>query len=142
MATLKLEIITPDAKVYDGEADFVELPGAEGDMGVFPQHMALVTELKAGEVRITNKGVVEVLAIGEGFAEITATSIGILTDGAVNEKDIDEKVAEEAVKRAEELLKSSTLQGDELEATQASLARSLAQLRVKRRRGGGQGDRI
>src|SRR5271170_3205562 len=100
--TLKLEIITPDAKVFEGDVKFVELPGAEGDMGVFPQHEALVTELKAGELKITNKGTVEVLAIGEGFAEITATSIGILTDGAVHEKDIDEKVAEEAVKRAEE----------------------------------------
>ncbi len=137
MATLHLEIITPDAKVFDGEAEFVELPGAEGDMGVFPQHEALVTELKAGELRITNKGQVQVLAIGEGFAEITANSIAILTDGAVNEKDIDEKAAEAAVKRAEELLKSSTLQGEELEATQASLARSLAQIKVKRRHHGG-----
>jgi F-type H+-transporting ATPase subunit epsilon len=134
MATLKLEIITPDAKFFEGEADFVEMPGVEGDMGVYPQHEALITELKAGEVKITAKGNVQVLAIGEGFAEITATSIGILTDGAVNEKDIDEKAAEEAVKRAEDLLKSSTLGAEELEATQASLARSLAQLRVKRRR--------
>jgi len=133
MATLKLEIITPDAKIFEGEADFVELPGAEGDMGVFPQHEALVAELKAGELKITQKGQVQVLAIGEGFAEITATSIGVLTDGAVYEKDIDEKVAQEAVKRAEELLKSNTLQGEELEATQASLARSLAQINVKRR---------
>src|ERR1700727_2465474 len=100
MATLHLEIITRDA-------EFVELPGAEGDMGVFPQHEALVTELKAGELRITQKGHVQVLAIGEGFAEITGTSIAIMTDGAINEKDIDEKVAEAAVKRAEELLKSS-----------------------------------
>jgi F-type H+-transporting ATPase subunit epsilon len=134
MATLHLEIITPDAKVYEGEADFVELPGAEGIMGVFPMHEPLVTELQAGELKITVKGKVEVLAIGEGFAEITPNSIGILTDGAVNEKDIDEAKAEEAVKRAEELLKNSSLQGDELEATQASLARSLVQLRVKRRR--------
>ena len=134
MATLHLEIITPDAKVYEGDADFVELPGAEGIMGVFPMHEALVTELQAGELKITKQGKVEVLAIGEGFAEITATSIGILTDGAVNEKDIHEAKAEEAVKRAEELLKNSSLQGDELEATQASLARSLVQLRVKRRR--------
>src|SRR5450631_2127237 len=117
MATLKLEIITPDAKIFDGDAEFVELPGAEGDMGVFPQHEALVTELKAGELRVTNKGQVDVLAIGDGFAEITANSIAVMTDGAVREKDIDEKVAEEAVKRAEDLLKSSTLQGDELEAT-------------------------
>ena len=134
MATLHLEIITPDAKVYSGEADFVELPGAEGIMGVFPQHEALVTELQAGELKITKQGKIEVLAIGEGFAEITANSIGILTDGAVNEKDIDEAKAEEAVKRAEDLLKNSSLKGDELEATQASLARSLVQLRVKRRR--------
>jgi F-type H+-transporting ATPase subunit epsilon len=137
MATLKLEVITPDAKIYDGDAEFVELPGAEGDMGVFPQHETMIAALKAGELRITNNGNVEVLAIGEGFAEITATGIGIVTDGAVHEKDIDEKVAEEAVKRAEELLKSNTLEGEELEATQASLARSLAQINIKRKRHGG-----
>ncbi len=134
MATLKLEIITPTTKVFTGDVDFVELPGAEGDMGVFPQHEALLTELKAGELRITQKDKVEVLAIGEGFAEITGTSVGVLTEGAVNEKEIDEKVAEAAVKRAEELLKSNTLEGEELEATQASLARALAQIKVKRRR--------
>lgn len=136
MATLKLEIITPEASVFSGDVEFVELPGAEGIMGIFPQHEMLVTELAAGEVRITRNGQIETLAIGEGFAEITATSVGILTDGAVNEKDIDEKVAEAAVKRAEELLKSNTLEGEELEATQASLARSLAQINVKRRRRG------
>jgi F-type H+-transporting ATPase subunit epsilon len=136
MATLKLEIFTPDAKVFAGDVEFVELPGAEGHMGIFPQHEALVTELKAGELRITQKGKVEILAIGEGFAEITGTSVGVLTDGAINEKDIDEKAAEIAVKRAEDLLKSNTLKGEELEATQASLARSLAQIKVKRRRHG------
>jgi F-type H+-transporting ATPase subunit epsilon len=137
MATLKLEIITPDTKVFEGDVEFVELPGAEGDMGVFPQHEAMVTELKAGELRITQKGKVQVLAIGEGFAEITGNSIAVMTDGAVNEKEIDEKAAEIAVKRAEELLKSNTLQGEELEATQAALARSLAQIKVKRRRHAG-----
>ncbi len=135
-ATLKLEIITPEAKVFEGDAEFVQLPGAEGEMGVFPQHEALVTEIKAGEVQITHNGKIDILAIGDGFAEITATSIAILTDGAVNEKDIDEKKAEEAVKRAEDLLKSNTLEGEELEATQASLSRSLAQIKVKRRRHG------
>jgi F-type H+-transporting ATPase subunit epsilon len=134
MATLKLEIVTPEAKIFEGDVDFVQLPGAEGDMGVYPQHETLVTELKAGELHITQKGHVQVLAIGEGFAEITATSVGIITDGAVNEKEIDEKVAEEAVKRAEDMLKSNTLQGEELEATQSALARSLVQLNIKRRR--------
>jgi len=103
-------------------------------MGIFPQHEPLITELAAGELLIFAKGQTQVLAIGEGFAEITGDSVSVLTDGAVNEKDIDEKLAEDAVKRAEDLLKSNTLQGEELEATQASLARSLAQINVKRRR--------
>ncbi len=134
MAMLHLDIITPEAKILETDADFVQLPAAEGDMGIFPQHETTVTELKAGELQIKRGDKVEILAIGEGFCEITGTSISILTDGAVYEKDIDEKVAEAAVKRAEDLLKSNTLEGEELEATQAALARSLAQIRVKRRR--------
>jgi F-type H+-transporting ATPase subunit epsilon len=137
MATLKLEIITPTSKIFEGDVESVQLPGAEGDMGILPQHEALVSELNAGELVYVQKGQTQVLAIGEGFAEITGTSVGVLTDGAVNEKEIDEKAAEAAVKRAEELLKSNTLEGEELEATQASLARSLAQIKVKRRRHGG-----
>jgi F-type H+-transporting ATPase subunit epsilon len=133
MATLKIEIITPEAKILSEDADFVQLPAAEGDMGVFPQHETTVVELKAGELQVTRNGKVEVMAIGEGFAEIRPDSIAILTDGAVHEQDIDEAKAEEAVKRAEDLLKSNTLAGEELEATQASLARSLAQIKVKRR---------
>jgi F-type H+-transporting ATPase subunit epsilon len=134
MATLKLEIITPTSRVFEGDVDMVQLPGAEGDMGVLPGHEALVTELQAGELSYTQNGKTQVLAIGEGFAEINAKEVAILTEGAVNEKDIDEKAAEVAVKRAEELLKSNTLEGEELEATQASLARSLVQIKISRRR--------
>jgi len=137
MATLKLEIITPTAKIFEGDVESVQLPGTEGDMGVLPQHEALVTELNAGELSYVQQGKTEVLAIGEGFAEITGSSVGVLIDGAFREQEIDEQAAEAAVKRAEELLKSNTLEGEELEATQASLARSLAQIKVKRRRHGG-----
>ena len=136
MTTLKLQIVTPEAKIYEDDINFVQLPGAEGDMGVYPQHETLITELVAGELHILKNGQTTVMAIGEGFAEITPTAVGIITDGAVNEKEIDEAAAEVAVKRAEELLRTSSLQGDELEATQASLARSLAQLNLKRRRRG------
>jgi F-type H+-transporting ATPase subunit epsilon len=136
MATLKLQIITPEAMIFEGDVDSVQLPGAEGEMGIFPQHETLISELNAGEVHIVQNGQTQILAIGEGFAEITGTSVGILTDGAVHEKEIDEHIAEEAVKRAEDLLKSNTLKGDELEATQAALARSLVQINLKRRRRG------
>ena len=129
MPTLKLEIITPTEKVYEGDVDAVYLPGLEGDMGILPSHEPLITELVPGELRVLRKNQVDVLAIGEGFAEITATGVAVLTEGAVNEKTIDEQAAETAVKRAEELLKNSSLQGEELEATQASLARALAQIR-------------
>jgi F-type H+-transporting ATPase subunit epsilon len=133
-ATLKLEILTPEAKIFEGEVERVLLPGAEGDMEILPQHETLITELKAGELHFLLKGQVQVLAIGEGFAEITGSSVGVLTDAAIGEKEIDEHAAEAAVKRAEELLKNASLQGEELEATQAALARSLAQIHVKRRR--------
>ena len=133
MATLKLEIITPQAKILEEDADFVQIPAVEGDMGIFPQHETTVTELKAGELQIKRGNEVKIFAIGEGFVEIRPDSVAILTDGALHEKDIDEGKAEAAVKRAEELLKSNTLQGEELEATQAALARSLAQIKVKRR---------
>ena len=134
MATLHLEIITPDSKIFEGDVDSVQLPGAEGEMGILPGHEALVTELQAGALIIVQQGQPKTLAIGDGFAEISAKNVGVLTDGAIYEKDIDEQKAEEAVKRAEDLLKSNTLEGEELEATQASLARSLAQIKVKRRR--------
>ena len=134
MATLKLKIVTPAAKIFEGDVDRVDLPGVEGEMGILPNHEALVAELNAGELVIIQNGRTQVFAIGEGFAEITGATVGVLTDGAVGEKEIDEKSAEIAVKRAEELLKSNTLEGEELEATQASLARSLAQIKVKRRR--------
>jgi len=136
MATLKLEIVTPGSKIFEGQVDSVLLPGVEGEMQILPQHETLVSELNAGEVRYVQDGQTHVLAIGEGFAEVTGTSVGILTEGAVHDKDIDEQKAEEAVKRAEELLKDTSLQGEELEATQATLARSLAQINVKRRRRG------
>jgi F-type H+-transporting ATPase subunit epsilon len=137
MATLKLEIVTPEGQIFSGDVDSVLLPGAEGDMGILPHHEMLVTELSAGELQIVQKGKTQVLAIGEGFAEITGESVAVITDGAVNEQEIDEKIAEAAVKRAEELLKSNTLEGEELEATQAALARSLAQINIKRRRRSG-----
>jgi len=137
MATLKLEIITPETKIFEGDVDIVHLPGADGEMDVLPQHEVLITELAAGELRIIHQGKTDVLAIGEGFAEITGDSVSVLTDGAVSESDIDEHAAEAAVKRAQEALASATLHGDDVDTANATLARSLAQLHVKRRRRSG-----
>lgn len=132
-ATLQLQIVTPESVVFDAQVETVVLPGVQGELGILPQHAALMTQIKPGELRITQNGQTTSLAVGEGFVEVTGTKVAVLTDMAVSEADIDEAKTQEAIARAEEALRSKTLIGEELEATQASLARSLAQLHLKRR---------
>ncbi len=134
MATLKLEIVTPEAKTFSGDVSSVVIPGALGEMGILPQHVPLMTKLLPGELRIVRDGVEERLAVGEGFVEITQESVSVLTDMAVAESDIDESAAEEAIKRAEAAMKDDQLGDEDHAAVQATLLKSLAQLKVKRRR--------
>ena len=96
--TLKLEIVTPSAIVYSEDVSMVALPGRQGDMGIYPNHVPLMTKVAAGEVEVTRGGQKELLAVGEGFAEVTADRVSILTDMAAQEADIDEAKAEEALK--------------------------------------------
>ena len=82
-ATIKLEIVTPDAKVFSDDVDMVTLPGVEGEMGVYPQHVPLMTQLAAGELAV-RKGADEFfLAVGDGFVEITGDHVSVLTDMAI-----------------------------------------------------------
>jgi F-type H+-transporting ATPase subunit epsilon len=136
MATLKLEIVTPEAKTYSEDVEMVTLPGIDGEMGIYPQHVPLMTQVVAGEVIVRKDGRESFLAIGEGFAEITADHVSILTDMAVRAENIDEAQAEEARKRAEARL-SEKLDDEQTALAAAALAHSLAQLQVKRRRRGG-----
>jgi F-type H+-transporting ATPase subunit epsilon len=132
MATLKLEIVTPDAKVYSEDVDMVTLPGIEGEMGIFPMHVPLMTQLAAGEVSVRKGGQDFFLAVGEGFVEVTGERVSILTDMAIKAENIDEAKAEEARKRAEARL-AEKIDEEEVAAVNASLINSLAQLKVKRR---------
>jgi F-type H+-transporting ATPase subunit epsilon len=131
-ATLKLEIVTPEAKTYSEDVDMVTLPGVEGEMGIYPQHVPLLTQVSAGEVIVRKGGQDYFLAIGEGFVEITGERVAILTDMAIRAENIDEAKAEEARKRAEDRL-SEKLDDEEAAMVSAALAHSLAQLNVKRR---------
>ncbi len=134
MAKLKLEIVTPEGRAYQDDVDMVVLPGSEGELGIYPAHVPLMTQLVPGEVRIFKDGKQTELVVGSGFAEITQTQVSVLTDSAMEDESIDENVAEEAIKRAEAALKDKSLASDELAEAEAALARSLAQLRFKRRR--------
>lgn len=130
--TLKLEIVTPEARIYSEDVDMVTLPGVEGEMGIFPMHVPLMTQVVAGEVAVRRGAEEHFLAIGEGFAEITGERVAILTDMAVKADDIDETRAEEARQRAEARLQEK-LSDEESAAVTAALAHSVAQLHVKRR---------
>ena len=132
MATLKLEIVTPEAKIYSEDVDMVTLPGVEGEMGIYPMHVPLMTAVKSGELVARKNGQDHFLAIGEGFVEITGDRVAVLTDMAVKADDIDEMKAEEARKKAEARL-SEKLTDEETATVQAALLHSLTQLNVKRR---------
>jgi F-type H+-transporting ATPase subunit epsilon len=130
--TLKLEIVTPEAKVFSDEVEIVSLSGVDGDMGIYPDHMPLMTQLAAGEVLARKNGADIALAVGDGFVQVTKDRVAILTDMAIKAEDIDEQKAEEARKRAEARLQQK-LSDEEAATVQASLVHALAQIKVKQR---------
>ena len=134
-STLTLQIITPEAVVFSQEVEMVTLPAVEGQIGVMPQHVPLMTHMVPGEAIIRKSGHDQFLAVGEGLIEITAERVSILTDMAVAVESIDEAKVEEARQRAAARLQEK-LSSEEVASVNASLARSLAQLHVKRRRRG------
>jgi F-type H+-transporting ATPase subunit epsilon len=132
-ATLRLEIVTPEAQTFSDDVDMVTLPGAEGEMGVYPNHVPLMTQLAPGEVVVKKNGQDSFLAVGEGFVEITGDHVAILTDMAIKSDNIDEAKAEEARRRAEARL-AEHLNDEDAAIVSAALANALAQINVKRRR--------
>ena len=130
--TLKLEIVTPEGTVYSEDAEMVTLPGVVGQMGIYSQHVPLVTQMVPGELIVRKDGRDLFIATGEGLIEVTQDRVSVLTDLAVAADRIDEAKAEEAQQRAEARLREK-LSDEEVASVNASLARSLAQLRVKPR---------
>src|SRR5438270_13877032 len=131
-ATLKLEIVTPEEKIYSEDVEMVTLPGSEGELGVYPNHVPVLTSLKPGELRILKGGTLNAMAIGEGFVEIKADGISILTDMALESEKIDLEAAEKAVASAQAAMKEDHT-AEEVAAIQGSLQKALAQMHVKRR---------
>ena len=131
--TLKLEIVTPEAKIYSDDVDMVTLTGVEGEMGILPQHVPLMTQLCAGEI-VARKGADTIfLAVGDGFVQVTGDRVAILTDMAIRAENIDEARAEEASLRAEARL-AEKITDEEAAHIQAALMHATTQLKVKRRR--------
>jgi F-type H+-transporting ATPase subunit epsilon len=133
MATIKLEIVTPETKTFSEDVDMVTLTGTEGEMGILPMHMPLMTQLVAGEI-IAKKGAETIfLAVGDGFVQVTGERVAILTDMAIKADDIDEAAAEQARQRAEARL-AEKLSDEESATVQAALLHATTQLKLKQRR--------
>ncbi len=130
---LTLEIVTPEGTVRYDEVELVTLPALENQIGVYPHHVPLMTQMVPGEIIVRRDGRDLFIATGEGLIEVTADRVSVLTDLAVEADRIDEAKAEEARRRAEARLREK-LSDEEVASVNASLARSLAQLRVRRRR--------
>jgi F-type H+-transporting ATPase subunit epsilon len=132
-ATLKLEIVTPSAKIFSDDVEMVTLTGIDGQMGILPQHMPLMTALAAGEIIARKDGRNIFLAVGDGFVQVTREKVSVLTDMAIKADDIDEAKAEEARMKAEARL-AQKLSDEDAATVQASLAHASIQLQVKRQR--------
>ncbi len=128
--TLKLQIVTPDGIAFSDNVEMVTLPGSEGQLGVLPQHIPLMTQIVPGEIIVRKDGSDRLFAVGEGLVEITSDSVAILTDMAVAAEDIDAAKVEEARQRAEERLREK-LSNEEIANVHSALARLMAELNVK-----------
>jgi len=138
--TLKLEVVTPDGEVYCGEAAMVVLPGVEGELGILPQHQPLVTLLAIGETRIRRPNDEwDYVATGIGYAEVLFDKVLVVTDHGEHAGGIDVDRAEEAVRRAREILAERGDLGAEAEVdyfrAEQALKRAENRLHVAKRMG-------
>jgi F-type H+-transporting ATPase subunit epsilon len=132
---LTLEIVTPEARVHSDTIDTVVIPTVEGEVGILPGHIPLLTQVEHGELRVTKGDEVTFLAVSGGFAEIEGDRVHILAEHAITETHIDESAVEAAMKRAEkELREAAHLDPQQYEHLQSLVRYSGVQLAVKRRR--------
>jgi len=133
--SLTLEIVTPEARVYSDTVDNVVIPTVEGEIGILPGHIPLLTQVGAGELRVLKNGKTELLAVGNGFAEIDGDKVSILAESAIAEEKIDVDAAEKAMQRAQEALRGKdSLDAAEVERLESIVRSAVVQLDLKRRR--------
>ena len=131
--SLKLEIVTPEAKVYSDDVDMVTLTGSEGEMGILPNHVPLMTQLVAGEIIARKDQDTVFLAVGDGFVQIAGDRVSVLTDMAIQADNIDEAQVQEALRRAEARM-AEKMSDEETARVQAAIVHATTQLKVKHRR--------
>ena len=128
-ATIHVDVVSAEASIYSGEAEFVVLPGEAGELGIYPQHTPLITRIKPGTVRIkpADGGEEELIFVAGGILEVQPRVVTVLADTAIRGHDLDEAKANDAIKRAEEA-RAKAQDKTEIAAVEAELAVLAAEL--------------
>ena len=137
--TIHVDVVSAEESIYSGEAEFVVLPGVAGELGIYPRHTPLLTQIKPGAVRIKvpNEAEETLVFVQGGFLEVQPNVVTVLADTAIRAHDLDEAKALEAKAKAEDAMKSK-LSAEEIAKAQAEIAAAAAQLeaisRLRRRK--------
>ena len=141
MATLRLEIVTPEKMVFSDDVDAILAWGVEGQLGILPHHAPLMTMLQPGDLVFRKAGKEESLVISGGFLEVRPDKVVVLADACERAEEIDVVRAEAAKERAQKALRTATREFDAA-AAEAALRRSLARIKavekIRRKRSGGE----
>ncbi|MBT5903346.1 MAG: ATP synthase F1 subunit epsilon [Opitutaceae bacterium] len=135
--SLTLEIVTPEARVYSDTVDNVVIPTVEGEIGVLPGHLPLLSQVTDGELRVAKGSANETLVIGDGFVQVQGDKVSVLAEHAIEENSIDEDAVEKAMQRAQAELqdaKGSKIDAAEIERLESVVRFSVAQLLIKKKR--------
>jgi F-type H+-transporting ATPase subunit epsilon len=131
MPTIKIDVVSAEEAIYSGDAEFVVLPGVMGELGIYPRHAPLITQIKAGTVRIKlpGKDEEEMVYVQGGILEVQPGHINVLSDTAIRAADLDEAKVLEAKKAAEEAIRARS-EKQEIATAEAELAAISAQLQA------------
>lgn len=137
--TIHVDVVSAEASIFEGEAEFVALPGEAGELGIYPQHTPLITRIRPGAVRIKLAGrdEEEFVFVAGGILEVQPNRVTVLADTAIRGHDLDEAKAAEAMRLAEEAMRNAKSDIDLARAqsefaTMAAQIAAIAKLRKKR----------
>jgi F-type H+-transporting ATPase subunit epsilon len=133
-ATIHVDVVSAEESIYSGEAEFVVLPGVMGELGIYPRHTPLITQIKPGQVRIKIPGQAEetIVFVQGGFLEVQPDVVTVLSDTAIRAQDLDEAKALQAKQSAEEAMQNK-ISKEEIARAEGELAGAMAQLAAIRR---------
>ncbi len=132
--TIHVDVVSAEEQIFSGEAEFVVLPGVLGELGIYPRHTPLLTQIRPGAVRIKmpDQAQEELVFVQGGFLEVQPHMVTVLADTAIRAKDLDEVKAQEARRAAEEAMQNKTSK-EEIAQAEAELSAALAQLEAIRK---------